>query len=1584
MLSTESFAGARALGEESLQMWDLNKRLEAYLARVKFLEEENEVLRAEIQSAKGSPAGESWRARYEEELRALRDALDRAFREKCTAELARDNLYEEVQQVKSRCQKEQAARDEAKRQLALGKKELEEERRAQIWLKERAVQLEKEVEALLEVHEEEKAGLDQEIASFSQSLETFRCAPVAFQPVEVEDYSKRLSEIWRGAVETYKTEVSQLEGSLCQAKENLWKAVEDNQQSQLQLQHLEKDLAGLKARKEMLEENLARQWQEQQGEAEKFQLAMEALEQEKQSLRAQIAQVLEDRQQLMHLKMSLSLEVATYRTLLEAESTRLQMPAGEYKLANGLRDLKLEPSSSTKLALVSTEPRRLLPRDPRASPSGFPRAEGRGWPAKTQSDALTPKSHSPGARELPKVGAILHTTAPRVVGTAREMVASSHPVPSLSQPGKAALPLSTEPPSPMLRTPGGDGPAWPGGAGDELSQGKEHPPPGAAGDTQDTCRLQYPAQLVNEALEDALKEMKDDAQPKEETTLSAEWAPQDARAPSPVFPVEACGLAPMPATDEASEKRAPSEGAGDGEAPEAEERAGDTVLQGLGAEISPLRDGATSSSGPDPCGTAASPSAVVSWEETGAWEEEMPTTPSPGEPEVVAKEGDMRVFSQAGTSWEEPERGEDNMETLSMETSHPSEDEEGRGAQTPCEEDDDQGKGIDVRDGGSPQREIESAGAVLVESHPVLPTERDVEDVALVEEEQEFEHQEMSECDMDQAAEEEMEQEPCPEQETLSIPGAVSAEEASSGAEEEDDVGGEAPDRAESAEGEKGEAGGEVLGAEDSWAEDAVGPGALGQESGAGEEPGDLQEKGFVGEELEQEEPEPELGEEPWSGEDDGNSQKPHPEEQEVTAEDTEGALETEEPTWVDDTPTSAEGLESEDRDHTSPAEMEETQEDDEDAGSDGMSQQQPPAPETEPAPELGRDEQEGTTEPPGQEGSQEPAGAPEEPRELQDEDTDDKLSAELGQLEHGSTGPVALQQVLGDGLESSESAEEDAEGAGEPEPAPGPGRSVELEDTLPDSTPLHLYEGEMFAAATVSQNPPVCEETTKTAPVSEIAPESEGWMEGRDKPPTPTVLESCEEEAGREAEGAEEEEGYFIISAPKQEVSSSEEAEISEDFEEITVEATEANKDELEAPREVSPVPDDKGHLEDFVGEADEEMEVPPEEPEMPKDEDEDEEDDGGFAAQLEEGPAPPEAGPGSPGAAGPLTGGPDEPAQGDTGTLEGPGHEEGLAAESDEELDGTIEPESDADRAETLPGCSLEQEEDEEEEEEDKPGTAHHDTAKEAQEASVSPPLDPAEQMSDEQPPAEEEAPHGDSPATAGDKEPPEAHPAPPGSVPQQGGFPEVIEGSPDAADLSAKLPADVMKDSDILEIVEQALEYNQELVMGVRAAEGQQWDPSGTELPGDTGEDSSPASSSQEEPTVQEATVQEVTADVAPEAEGPVRAENGLHREASLEDLAEFTEEVLNGIAGVPPAQQLPADTTDPSTAVPPRPPTPGDAAATKLADATPLSKHGGADAVPMPSALGDDVLCLMAEQPPACRLRAEQEPWSLGDE
>ncbi|XP_007438449.1 nestin [Python bivittatus] len=414
----ESFLSSRSLGEESLQMWDLNKRLEAYLARVKFLEEENELLKAEIQGLKGGSAENSWRAKYEEEVVALRATLDQAYQEKCMVELARDSLYEEVQQVKSRCQKERAAHEEAKMFLSISKKEMEEEKRTHIWLREKATQLEKEIEALVEAHQEELLGLDQEMASFSQTFDSFRAGPVCFQPVEVEDYAKRLSNIWKGAVETYKMEVSQLEASLCEAKENLWKATERNRQNQLQLQQLEKELASLKVRKKSLEDSLSQQWAQQQGDAEKLQMAMEALEEEKQSLRGQISHVLEDRQQLMHLKMSLSLEVATYRTLLEAESTRLQMPGAEFQLARGLRDVTAEATQG-KLQGLPTDRGRSGSRDVRPSPVAFPKGAPklRGFQSKAESVSaslgpLGAKNHSSAAREFQKANTALRHSQP--------------------------------------------------------------------------------------------------------------------------------------------------------------------------------------------------------------------------------------------------------------------------------------------------------------------------------------------------------------------------------------------------------------------------------------------------------------------------------------------------------------------------------------------------------------------------------------------------------------------------------------------------------------------------------------------------------------------------------------------------------------------------------------------------------------------------------------------------------------------------------------------------------------------------------------------------------------------------------------------------------------------------------------------------------------------------------------------------------------------------------------------------------------------------------------------------------------------
>nr|Q9Z1Q1.2 RecName: Full=Nestin [Mesocricetus auratus] len=140
----------------------------------------------------------------------------------------------------------------------------------------------------------------------------------------------------------YQERVAHMESSLGQARERLGRAVRGAREGRLELQQLQAERDGLQERREALEQRLEGRWQDRLQATEKFQLAVEALEQEKQGLQSQIAQILEGGQQLAHLKMSLSLEVATYRTLLEAENSRLQTPGRSSQASLGFQDPKLK------------------------------------------------------------------------------------------------------------------------------------------------------------------------------------------------------------------------------------------------------------------------------------------------------------------------------------------------------------------------------------------------------------------------------------------------------------------------------------------------------------------------------------------------------------------------------------------------------------------------------------------------------------------------------------------------------------------------------------------------------------------------------------------------------------------------------------------------------------------------------------------------------------------------------------------------------------------------------------------------------------------------------------------------------------------------------------------------------------------------------------------------------------------------------------------------------------------------------------------------------------------------------------------
>ncbi|XP_005356958.1 nestin [Microtus ochrogaster] len=329
------------VGEESFQLWELNRRLEAYLTRVKTLEEQNQLLSAELGGLRAQSGDASWRARADDELAALRVLVDQRWREKHEAEMQRDNLAEELEGVTGRCQQVRLARDRTSEEVACSRRALEAEKSAQGWLSTRVAELERELEAVRAAHEEERAHLNAQAACAPLRLAAPPHGPPARAP-EVEELARRLGEAWRGAVRDYQERVAHMESSLGQARERLARAMQGAREGRLELLQLQAERDGLQERREALEQRLEGRWQDRLQATEKLQLAVDALEQEKQGLQSQIAQILEGGQQLAHLKMSLSLEVATYRTLLEAENSRLQTPARSSQASRGFHDPKLK------------------------------------------------------------------------------------------------------------------------------------------------------------------------------------------------------------------------------------------------------------------------------------------------------------------------------------------------------------------------------------------------------------------------------------------------------------------------------------------------------------------------------------------------------------------------------------------------------------------------------------------------------------------------------------------------------------------------------------------------------------------------------------------------------------------------------------------------------------------------------------------------------------------------------------------------------------------------------------------------------------------------------------------------------------------------------------------------------------------------------------------------------------------------------------------------------------------------------------------------------------------------------------------
>ncbi|XP_055066148.2 nestin [Misgurnus anguillicaudatus] len=341
--------------EEKYQMLELNQRLESYLGRVKLLEEENKLLKEEIYTLKKSAEPPGQRKAQEEALIKTRKMKEEVWREKDRVEMEVENLIEDIQMVNIQRQKEKTAHAEAQKRLADSKKELEEERRAQNWLREKFAQLEKDLVLQMQDHQENMETLQASLNQTKQVLMAPQMIQTTIIPDLGQEYGHRAAQAWKEATSKYQRKVENLEESLNQAKTNMGKLHQEKREKQYQIQQLAKELESMKMKREMLEKHAVQQRDEHSEELQHLQAQVDALEMEKETLGQEIGSLMVDRQNLLQVKMSLGLELATYRALLESEGMRINKPATNKTQSTILLDALSKPTGTHPASKTSSQ-----------------------------------------------------------------------------------------------------------------------------------------------------------------------------------------------------------------------------------------------------------------------------------------------------------------------------------------------------------------------------------------------------------------------------------------------------------------------------------------------------------------------------------------------------------------------------------------------------------------------------------------------------------------------------------------------------------------------------------------------------------------------------------------------------------------------------------------------------------------------------------------------------------------------------------------------------------------------------------------------------------------------------------------------------------------------------------------------------------------------------------------------------------------------------------------------------------------------------------------------------------------------------
>ncbi|XP_027251837.1 keratin, type II cytoskeletal 74 [Cricetulus griseus] len=315
--------------QEREQIKALNDKFASFIDKVRFLEQQNQVLNTKwelLQQLNLNSCKGSLEPVYEAHISSLRKKLEMLSGDRVRLDSELRNMRDMVEDYKKRYEVEITRRTAAENEFVLLKKDADAAYMVKVELQAKVDSLEKDIKFLKCLYDAEIDQLQTHVSDTSVilSMDNNRDLDLDSIIAEVRAHYEDIALKSKAEAEAlYQTKIQELQlAAGCQG-DNLKHTRNEMLELNRLIQRIRRDIANVKKQCSNLETAIADAEQRGDCALKDARAKLDELEGALQQAKEELARMMREYQELMGLKLSLDIEIATYRKLLEGEECRM-------------------------------------------------------------------------------------------------------------------------------------------------------------------------------------------------------------------------------------------------------------------------------------------------------------------------------------------------------------------------------------------------------------------------------------------------------------------------------------------------------------------------------------------------------------------------------------------------------------------------------------------------------------------------------------------------------------------------------------------------------------------------------------------------------------------------------------------------------------------------------------------------------------------------------------------------------------------------------------------------------------------------------------------------------------------------------------------------------------------------------------------------------------------------------------------------------------------------------------------------------------------------------------------------------------